>query len=89
MMTPLPISCTCMFTPCITRSVRGNHDDSSLHRWSSWRAEGKELKPQHSWVKDMQHRHVEALESLPFTLSLPDYGITVVSLLAERNGPTS
>ena len=63
---------------CPICSVRGNHDDSSLHRWRAWSGEGKELKPQHAWVKDLQPRHVEALEALPFTLTLPDYGITVV-----------
>ena len=65
--------------PTVSHSVRGNHDDSSLHRWSSWREGGKELKANHAWVKDLQPRHVEALEALPFTLTLPDYGITVVS----------
>ena len=61
-------------------SVRGNHDDASLHRWRTWAAAGgsKELKPQHAWVQRMQPHHVEAMEALPFTIRIPDYGVTIV-----------
>ena len=60
------------------RSVRGNHDDAILHRWHAWHETGTPLKPQHAWLEGMQPRHVEALDSLPFTISIPSYGITVV-----------
>ena len=61
-------------------SVRGNHDDASLHRWRTWASAGgsKELKPQHAWVQRMQPHHVEAMEALPFTIRIPDYGVTIV-----------
>lgn len=60
-------------------SVRGNHDDASLHRWRTWAAgDGKELKPQHAWVQRLQPHHVEAMEALPFTIRIPDYGVTIV-----------
>jgi hypothetical protein len=61
------------------RSVRGNHDDASLHRWRAWREEGTPLKPQHAWLEMMEPRHVAALDALPFSISIPSYGITVVS----------
>ena len=60
------------------KSVRGNHDDASLHRWHAWREDGKPLKPQHAWLEKMEQRHVDALDALPFTLSIPSYGVTVV-----------
>ncbi|GAX82338.1 hypothetical protein CEUSTIGMA_g9767.t1 [Chlamydomonas eustigma] len=59
-------------------SVRGNHDDSSLQRWFGYSAGNKSLKPQHAWVGDMTPQHVHALENLPFTISIPSYGISVV-----------
>ncbi|KAG1656636.1 hypothetical protein FOA52_008641 [Chlamydomonas sp. UWO 241] len=60
------------------RAVRGNHDDAVLRRYYAWRDGREELKGQHEWIATLEERHVAALESLPFTLSLPDYGALVV-----------
>ncbi len=60
-------------------SVRGNHDDAILQRWRDWREGSEPLKPEHAWLVDLEPRHVQALDVLPFTISIPSYGISVVS----------
>jgi hypothetical protein len=58
--------------------VRGNHDDSSLRRWHAWHQGQEVLKPSRAWVSQLQPRHIDALESLPYSIALPDYGIIIV-----------
>ncbi|MEW5299915.1 MAG: hypothetical protein WDW36_002885 [Sanguina aurantia] len=58
-------------------SVRGNHDDKSLAAYLGWKSSGK-CKKKRSWVKGMGSADVEALSTLPFSVTLPAYNITVV-----------
>ena len=62
--------------------VRGNHDDAALSRWRKWNESGlgREIieKPEHHWVPDLEPRHLSVLQELPFTITIPSYGIVVV-----------
>ena len=57
--------------------VRGNHDDASLQAWHAWRV-GEALRHKLAWVQGLQPQHVELLEGLPFSISIPSYGIGIV-----------
>ena len=58
-------------------SVRGNHDDTALAAYETFRA-GKPVPAKQSWVKEMPPGAAEWLHKLPFTIRLPSYGLVVV-----------
>ncbi|EFJ43472.1 hypothetical protein VOLCADRAFT_96335 [Volvox carteri f. nagariensis] len=58
-------------------AVRGNHDDAVLSAWLQFRA-GQPLNPKLKWAQDMTDEQAAVLLGLPFTVSVPEYGITVV-----------
>jgi hypothetical protein len=62
--------------------VRGNHDDSVLSTWHGLKR-GQPAYPGKEWVSELQPRHVKVLDDLPFTLSLPEYGIILVGALSS------
>lgn len=58
--------------------VRGNHDDAALHAYKDWRS-GQPVKPHYlHYLSDLKEADVALLESLPFSLSVPAYGVLVV-----------
>ncbi|GIL43929.1 hypothetical protein Vafri_1513 [Volvox africanus] len=58
-------------------AVRGNHDDAVLSAWLQFRA-GQQLNPKFEWVRNMTDEEAAILLRLPFTVSIPEYGIVVV-----------
>lgn len=60
-------------------SCRGNNDDLSLAAYAAWqRGEPPNPDPKFDFVKDLSADSAELLAALPFTISLPDYGVVVV-----------
>lgn len=58
-------------------AVRGNHDDAALSAWLQFRS-GQPLNPKFEWLRSMTDEQAAVLMGLPFTVSVPEYGITVV-----------
>eukprot|EP00199_Chlamydomonas_sp_CCMP681_P001670 CAMPEP_0119112928 /NCGR_PEP_ID=MMETSP1180-20130426/42235_1 /TAXON_ID=3052 ORGANISM="Chlamydomonas cf sp, Strain CCMP681" /NCGR_SAMPLE_ID=MMETSP1180 /ASSEMBLY_ACC=CAM_ASM_000741 /LENGTH=361 /DNA_ID=CAMNT_0007100711 /DNA_START=28 /DNA_END=1113 /DNA_ORIENTATION=+ len=59
------------------QAVRGNHDDASLRRWHAW-TRGEELAPHSEWLKEATESDMNIIEGLPFSLTLPEYGVVLV-----------
>ncbi|KAG2495602.1 hypothetical protein HYH03_006202 [Edaphochlamys debaryana] len=61
-------------------TVRGNHDDAVLAAWRQWRAAGGALpfNPKFSWAQAMTPQQAAVLEQMPFSVSVPQYGVAVV-----------
>jgi hypothetical protein len=58
-------------------SVRGNHDDEALAAYEAYKR-GRRVPKKREYVKDMPAGAAEWLHALPFTISLPSYGIVIV-----------
>lgn len=58
-------------------SVRGNHDDSGLAAYEAF-TRGEEVEDKHDWVKGLEPEDASWLAHLPWTISLPSHGLTVV-----------
>ena len=58
-------------------SVRGNHDDKALAAYETFMA-GKPVPAKQKWVKELPQGAAEWLHKLPFSISLPSYGLIVV-----------
>lgn len=58
-------------------SVRGNHDDTGLAAYEEVQR-GREVTEKHQWTKKLPKRDAKWLASLPWSISLPDYGLVVV-----------
>ncbi|GLC43351.1 hypothetical protein PLESTB_001337000 [Pleodorina starrii] len=58
-------------------AVRGNHDDAVLAAWLQFRS-GQALNPKFEWARGMTDEQAAVLLGLPFTVSVPEYGIAVV-----------
>ncbi len=58
-------------------AVRGNHDDAALAAWLQFRS-GEPLSSKFEWVREMTDDQAAVLLGLPFTVSVPEYGIAVV-----------
>ncbi|GFR39837.1 hypothetical protein Agub_g331 [Astrephomene gubernaculifera] len=60
-------------------AVRGNHDDAVLEAWLAFRRGGESaLSSKFEWVRHMNESQAAVLAELPFTVSVPEYGIAVV-----------
>lgn len=57
--------------------VRGNHDDAVLSARER-QVMGQTVKPRMAWITDVSPDELAYLNSLPYSLSLPDYGVLVV-----------
>ena len=58
-------------------SVRGNHDDEALAAYEAFTA-SKPVPAKRRWVEQLPPAAAEWLHQLPFTISLPAYGLVVV-----------
>lgn len=58
-------------------SVRGNHDDKALAAYEAFKR-GRRVPTKRSFVEDMPEAAARWLHALPFSISLPSYGIVVV-----------
>ena len=59
-------------------SVRGNHDEVSLREWQNHCENGTELPAKFSWLKELSPEDLSWLMELPYTITIPSAGITVV-----------
>lgn len=64
-------------------AVRGNHDDAAVSAYRDWlvrKRDGRHILEAHKlgWVKGLTPELALFLETLPFTLRLPAYGILIV-----------
>ena len=58
-------------------AVRGNHDEAALQSHRLWQ-QRQPIKERWAWVQELQPRQLEVLGALPFSLSIPAYGVLVV-----------
>ncbi len=64
---------------CVEAGVRKSNLTLAFCRWNALQNDpGMTLKPQHAWISKMERRHAEVLEGLPFTISIPSFGVVVV-----------
>lgn len=64
--------------------ARGNNDDGALAAYYAYRQAGDQPAPKFSFVKDMTNSDADYVAGLPFTVSLPEYGVCVAHGGAER-----
>eukprot|EP00242_Pyramimonas_sp_CCMP2087_P017604 CAMPEP_0198205590 /NCGR_PEP_ID=MMETSP1445-20131203/9126_1 /TAXON_ID=36898 /ORGANISM="Pyramimonas sp., Strain CCMP2087" /LENGTH=393 /DNA_ID=CAMNT_0043877949 /DNA_START=318 /DNA_END=1499 /DNA_ORIENTATION=+ len=57
--------------------VRGNHEEAALKFYDKWK-NGEQIPDRWQWVTEMSAEDVSFLASLPYTLALLDYNVTVV-----------
>eukprot|EP00798_Chlamydomonas_sp_ICE-L_P030215 gene30214-35202_t len=59
-------------------AVRGNHDDHVLSVYRRWTRTGVVPNERLTWVKQLSSEDGALLSQLPFTISVPAYGLVVV-----------
>ncbi|KAI8474980.1 MAG: Metallo-dependent phosphatase-like protein [Monoraphidium minutum] len=57
--------------------ARGNNDDASLAALAAWRA-GEAVPEKFDFVEDLEDDDVTFLGQLPFSITLPEYGVVMV-----------
>jgi hypothetical protein len=65
--------------------ARGNNDDASLAAWAAWQRGEPPADEKFEFVKGLAPEEAAFLAGLPFSVSLPQYGVTVVHA-GERGG---
>lgn len=59
-------------------AVRGNHDNLVLDLYKSYKENGAKLEAKNKWIEKLPKRHIEYLESLPYSITIPSLKAIIV-----------